>query len=247
MGTMSQIPSSNPAGNNQMSPPGTGLKSGATPQIPMASQAQGSTPSQTNPYMPVNTSSTPTTPTATGGVPNAMGADGTSTNPNAANQDKQLVDIYGKGVGGDLNNLLNNISGVDSATLQQFEQSLIPQEATAQSNLNASLGAGGVSANSSVAALGDANLQSQEFAAISGEKANLLQSQEQLQAQLLTGMQQDASQEVAQSGWSVFGQVMSSIGQDAGGIMKGIASFNQPSSGSGSSEGGGGYADSGEF
>ena len=221
-----QIPSSNPAGKNQTNPSTGGV---ATPAaaVPMATQPTGTaTPAASNPYMPVATPAQAVNPSS-GGVPDATGL--SSSTANVAGSDggltKQLVDIYGKGVGGAEANLLENMSGVDSATLQQFEQSLVPQEAVAQSNLNAALGAGGVSANSSVAALGDANLQSQEFAAVSGEKANLLQSQEQLSAQILGGMQQSAQSEVASSGWDVFGQVMSGIGADSEGIMKGLGAM----------------------
>ena len=77
------------------------------------------------------------------------------------------------------------------------------------------MGAQGVSGNSSVAALGDASLQAQETAAIAGETAQLRQSGQQLEAGILTGQQQQAAQEVASSGWQVFGNVLNSLGSDA--------------------------------
>lgn len=229
MSTNSMIPYSNPQGNNQINS-GLNQGSGTGGALPIAVGAtggpvpigatQGTTPvvaaAQNNPLVPVNGS----VPAGAIGVSNAG-----STSSNAVESNKQLTDIYGKGIGGDLNNLLNSIGGTNSATLQEFQQSLAPEEATAKANLDTSLGAGGVSANSSVAALGNANLQSQEMATVAGEDANLTQSGQNLEASILTGTEQAAEQEVAQSGWSVFGDVVGAIGQDAGGIMKGLGSL----------------------
>lgn len=204
MATGSMVPYSNPAGNNQTTPKlaptnGTPSPMGGVPMTPTAHVLQPGAVAASNPLVP------------TAGLP------GTGT-PGATDalQDKQLVDIYGKGVGGDVNTLLDSIGGANSATLDEFKASLVPQEATAQANLNASLGAAGVGANSSVAAIGDANLQAQETAAIAGETAQLTQSGQQLDAQLLTGMEGDASKEVASSGWDVFGDVMNAVGGLAG-------------------------------
>ena len=220
MATNTMVPYSNPAGNNQTTP-GAGAQPNpiAIPQMnPL--QPIGTTGTGGNPFIPSVPIAAPATPLTSGttGIPVSVpGAGGTSTN--ATNSDKQLTDIYGKGVGGDLNNLLNSIGGTDSATLQEFAQSLVPQEAQAQANLNASLGAGGVSANSSVAALGNANLQAQETGAIAGEEAQLTQSGQNLEASILTGMEPSAEQEVSESGWNVFGDVMSQVGKDAGSII----------------------------
>jgi hypothetical protein len=169
-----------------------------------------------NPLVPTSAA-----PAGSSSVPNAVGliqsnADTTGTTGALT---KQLTDIYGKGTGGALSSLLENMSGVDSAVLQEYQQSLVPQEATAQANLDASLGAGGVSSNSSVAAIGNANLQAQETAAIAGESANLTQSQENLTAQILEGTEQSAQQEVSESGWNVFGQVLQDVGSVASDFM----------------------------
>ena len=219
MATNSMVPYSNPAGNNQTTP-GAGA---AAPTNVLPKVISGTGPAATlnpasvaagNPLIPTSTA-------AAVNVPNAG-----STMNNNPNTQQQLSDIYGSGVGTDLTNLLGSIGGTNSATLQEYNQSLAPQEAVASANLDASLGAGGVSSNSSVAALGQANLQAQETAAIAGEDANLTQSGQSLEASILTGTEQAASQEVASSGWDVFGQVLSGIGADAGGIMKGISSFS---------------------
>ena len=165
-----------------------------------------------------------------GATPNTSAQNGFITNNSSYSSgqndlQKQLVDIYGKGTGGSLFSLLNNMSGTNSAVLQEFIQSLVPQEAKASADVNASLGAEGVGANSSVNAIAQSNLKSQEFAAISGESANLTQNQEQLTAQILEGTSGASSKEVASSGWQVFGDVLNNAATDAGSILKGIGSI----------------------
>jgi len=195
-----------------------------------------------NPFVPPTTTNTmPTQPGV--GTPGANGAFntpdtafgpnsvGTGHDTTAGNLNRQEQAIYGSGVGGAIDSLLNNISGVDSASLQSYIASLQPQEATAQASTNATLGAQGVSGNSSVAAIADSNLQAQETAAIAGESAQLQQSGQQLEAGILTGQEQAAAQETAASGWTVFGDVLGAIGSDvaqgAGAIAKtaGFAGF----------------------
>jgi hypothetical protein len=146
---------------------------------------------------------------------------GTDAGQNALQ--KQLNDIYGAGVGDSLFSLLNSMSGTNSTVLQEYIASLQPQMATTQANTNAALGAGGVGANSSVAAIADSALQGQEFASIAGESANLTQSQEQLTSSILSGMEGAASKEVATSGWSTFGNVMGDISSDIGAVIPGAS------------------------
>jgi len=220
MATNSMIPYSNPGGNNQTTP-GAGMpKAVGMPILPMGTPQ--TTAPVANPLVPPGVGAVPS---SAGGVsiPNVGGLVNSPTNTagTTGGLDKQLVDIYGKGVGGALDSLLTGMSGTDSQILQEYIASLQPQEAKAQANVNASLGAGGVSANSSVAGLADANLQAQEFSAIAGESANLTQSQEQLTAQLLQGMQPAAQKEVATSNWSIFGDVMGDIATDVGAVLHG--------------------------
>lgn len=235
------IPFSNPGGNNQFLArpqsgnnlvPGAG---GTNKPIPLAG-ASGTIPITGSPVKnPANPNpfvANPPTTSSSGATPNTSASGGFITNNSSYSSgendlQKQLIDIYGKGVGGSLFALLNNMSGSDSTILQQYIASLQPQMATAQANTNAALGAGGVSANSSVAAIADANLQSQEFAAISGESAKLTMSQEELTAQLLSGMEGPAAKEVATSGWDVFANVMNNITGDIGNIVSG-SSYQSP-------------------
>ncbi len=217
----STVPVSNVAGNNQTSPMSVSAKpimqlpnSGGS--VPGAAAPTSTTPpAQPNSFVPV-------TPTSVIGGP-ATVADPSSLIQSSANTfgttgalNKQLNDIYGKGVGGDLSSLLNSIGGVDSATLQEYIKSLVPQEASSQATLDAGLGASGVGANSSVSAIANSNLQAQEFATIAGESANLTQSGQQLQANILGEMQNTASQEVAQSGWDFAAPILGAVGNVAG-------------------------------
>ena len=213
----STIPTSNLAGKNQTSPTSTlqtvpgGIMPGTT--------STTASPAQQNSFVPV----TPTSVIGGGGAGVASPGGLVQSPINAAGTtgalNKQLTDIYGKGVGGDLSSLLNSIGGVDSATLQEYIKSLAPQEATASANVASELGAAGVDPNSSVNAIAQSNLQAQEFGTIAGESANLTQSGQQLQAGVLGGMQSAAAQEVAQSGWDVFGQVIQGVGNLAGDVV----------------------------
>jgi hypothetical protein len=191
--TTATIPASNTAGNNQ-----------TTPKTASAATTT-STSSSSTPY-------------STSSVAGSAG----STSSNYANTLKQYTDIYGKGVGTDLANLLSSIGGTNSATLQEFIASLQPQMAKAQADVNATLGAGGVSANSSVAAIADASLQAQDTATIAGESAQLTQSGQELEASILTGTEHDAAAEVSSSGWGVLGGVLSAGAQVAPSIIKAV-------------------------
>jgi hypothetical protein len=240
---MGTIPFSNPAGNNQTNPVSSMLPKPTGGPAGVVSPITNPGAVQNNPYSPVHgaplTGSAPGQIPSTGqggvtgpSIPNVGGL--TTTGQNVAGDtgglNKQLTDIWGKGVGGALSSLLEGMSGTDSQILQEYIASLQPQMAKAQSNTNAALGAGGVSANSSVAAIADSNLQAQESSAIAGESANLTQSQEQLTAQILTGMQGAAQKEVATSGWSVFGDVMDQITGDIGNLLPDKNKSSSPNS-----------------
>lgn len=211
MGTV-PLPVSNPAGNNQTTP---GAGSFAMPQPIVAPAKPGA---GANSFVPITAGATPSVATPTP----ATVPVGTSTSPSgpvagaSSALTTQYNDIYGSGVGGALSQLIGSLPGQSAASLQAYINSLMPQEATAQANVNASLGAAGVGANSSVAAIGDANLQAQETAAIGQEESQLTLNQEQLEGSLLSGTENAAVAENASSGWDVFGQVLQGLGGLAG-------------------------------
>ena len=228
---MSVIPASNPAGNNQTNPVNSMLPKASTGPATAIPGSPQQTPIS-NSFVPAAASTSTTTPANQIASPAAASSSTTSAQngyitPTVSgtngqnNLQNQLEDIYGKGVGTSLYTLLNSMSGTNSTILQEFISSLAPQEATAKSNINASLGASGVSGNSSVNAIAQSNLQSQETAAVAGESASLTQNQESLTAQLLSGMEGSSAKEVATSGWSVFGDVMNNITGDVGNLLGG--------------------------
>jgi hypothetical protein len=137
---------------------------------------------------------------------------GSSAVSGGTNLEQQLTDIYGSGEGGAINSFLNSLGGTDSTILQEYIKSLQPQMATAQANTNAALGVGGVSANSSVTALADANLQSQEFSAIANESAKLTQSQEQMTEQVLMGIAPAAEAQTSSEAGTVYDVLGSVVG-----------------------------------
>ncbi len=171
MATNSMVPYSNTAGNNQTTP-GAAATSTAKQALPGSSTSTSTSGLATsaNPLVP--------TGTATSSVPSS-----TSTA-----ESSELDSIFGAGVGSEVSSFLGSISGTQSTVLNDYIKSLAPQMATAQAQTNATLGAGGVSANSSVAALADASLNAQEETSIASESASLTESGLQMQESMIQSM-----------------------------------------------------------
>jgi hypothetical protein len=94
-----------------------------------------------------------------------------------------------------------------------------PVNAAQMANLKSQEGAAGVSANSSVSGIAESNLLAQQNAQAAGVNAQFITQNQQNQLGLLQGSQQAAAQEVASSGWDVFGQVLSGLGQVGGEVL----------------------------
>lgn len=210
MGTPANIPFSNNGGNNQFSP---GVGGGVKPTSPIVGvPGMGSGKLNTNPYSPIPVTTAPGATPTPGATASTSGTGTTVANPLPGGSSSnalggQLSDIYGPGVGGALNELLSSMGGTDSAVLQEYIASLQPSFAQSKATLSAGLGAGGVGANSSVNALAQSNLQSQENADIAGESGQLTQSSEQLTAQVLESTEGASAAEQNQ-GWNVIGDVL---------------------------------------
>jgi hypothetical protein len=223
MATGNMIPYSNPAGNNQTTP-----SSGVASTINKTAVLPGAAGTVT---APLSTNANPlvpaaVTPSSVTGVPaTAPGVVASALNtPELAMLQPQLDDIYGA-EGDALSSLLTNIGGTNSQSLQEFIQGLGPQEATAQANLNSTLGASGVGINSSVAAIGDANLQAQEFSTVSQEAASLTQSGQSMEEQILMGIAPAAATETAQKAeepWAIGSAMASMIPEVGGAISEGL-------------------------
>ncbi len=207
MATNTMVPYSNPQGNNQTNPVAGELASETLPLPRATPTATVSNAAATaNPLVPA-TATTGAAPT----VPSAP----------VSNDSNELNQIFGSGVGGDINSFMGSISGTNSVVLQNYINSLQPQLATAQAQTNAALGAGGVSANSSVAGIADANLQAQEQASIAGESANLTESGLGMQESLIQGMEGPAENYTAQTQmepWELAGAGIEAAGNIAGAI-----------------------------
>jgi hypothetical protein len=210
-----KVPYSNPGGNNQTTPGAGGIQTvAAGPTVP------GSTVgSSVNPFLPGG--ATPAgsgmpQPIAAPSVPSGT-SDGSLYNTDShyssgiTDIKKQLVDIYGKGIGGSLDEILKNMGGTDSAIFKQWLASMQPVEASERAGLNSTLGSMGVGPNSSVNAIAQSNLTSQFNAQAAQEDSQLMQTQLQDTIGILTGTEGDASKETASSGWDVFGKVAGAI------------------------------------
>lgn len=203
----------------------TGLGSTKPPAIPGAVSTTGmpgATPAQANPYVPPSTSGGGTIP-AGGQAPSGTATQAAVPGAGQTALGKQESDIFGSGIGGAITDLLGSLSGTDSAALQNYIKSLIPQEANAQASVNATLGAQGVSGNSSVAAIADSNLKAQEFASIAGESAQLQTQEENLEAGILTGQENLAAQETAGPGLAIFGDILGAAGNATSAYIKATA------------------------
>jgi hypothetical protein len=183
------------------------------------------------------------------------GGYGGGTGPQAVNDkyytqnplQSQLTDIYGSGVGGALTNELEGMGGMDSSEMQEYYNSLQPYMAQASATTNSTLAGQGVGANSSVNAIAQANLGAQETATLSGESAQIAQTNQQETIQLLESTMGAAEQQTADSaaaGWNLFSafepQVASMVGQSGSSITPaqaqgGTASSQSSSGGVGSS------------
>jgi hypothetical protein len=210
MATGNMVPYSNPAGHNQTTPSAGVTASSTTVQpLPGTSETASTATSavNSNPLIPATTATT----AATNTVPSVPSA-------HLSNDTSELSNIFGSGVGNDISSFLASIGGTDSTILQEYVKSLQPQLATAQAQTNAALGAGGVSANSSVAAIADANLGAQETAAIAGEEAKLTQSGLQMQEQMIQGMEAPAENYTAEQSmmpWEIAGSAIGAVGSVA--------------------------------
>jgi hypothetical protein len=221
----------NNGGLNQHSPL-TGVGTGGVSTIPGATAVSTGIPPNTNklPYMqppgqqvqalnqPVVLGATPTS-TATTAAPVNNG------NPIAQNPqqqqllNKQLIDIYGKGTGGALANLIGNLGSNDSSYLQAYQNAMAKTKAEGLSTIGTSLGNAGISANSSVSAIEKADYSSGLDAQTGLQEQQLIQNQQQLQASLLQGTQDDAKAEVGTSWLDTFGQVAGIAGNIAGDVI----------------------------
>lgn len=198
------IPVGNGAGSTMPGPTGMGaiaptiaggmpVTSGAIPTAATAPGIPGATP----------------LPVTAGTVPSPLAG----SNPNDLS--KQLTDVYGKGVGGATDALINNLGSGDSTYMQAYAKAMAQPNAENLATLNTTLGNSGVSANSSTAAIANADFQSNVSAQEGLQEQQLQQTDEQNLIGLLTGTQGAANKEASTSVWGDIGNVLEGAGQVA--------------------------------
>jgi hypothetical protein len=135
------------------------------------------------------------------------------------NSQHQLTDTFGKGIGGDISSVINNLGSNDSTYMQAYHNAMAGTNAEANASLLTSLGNAGISANSSTAAIGLADLGGQEVAQEGLQEAQLQQTDEQNLIQLLQGTQGAANKEASTSVMGDIGSVLGAIGTDVAAIL----------------------------
>jgi hypothetical protein len=154
------------------------------------------------------------------GAPNMLtpGGPGTSgvnaLGNNTTNSTKQLTDVFGKGIGGDIQNALANLGSNDSSYMQAYAAAMAPQNAENLATLNTTLGNSGVSANSSTAAIANADFQTGVSTQEGLQEAQLQQTDEQNMLGLLTSTEGAANKEASTSIWGDIGGVLGAVGSD---------------------------------
>lgn len=125
--------------------------------------------------------------------------------------------VYGVDTGTALTNLYDseNQNSADS-TAQAIINANAPNVAQGAASLNTGLAASGISPSSSVSAIENANYQAQVQQQNLAEEAQVSLTEQQMQQQLLESLLPSQQQrQTDSSGWSIFGDIMSGIGDVA--------------------------------
>lgn len=164
----------------------------------------------TSPLLPTN--GAVVSPGSVSTVPTANGTPDLTSGVDTSKLSKQLIDEYGKGVGGLLTSELTNLGSADSSYMKAYESAMAMPNSEALSTLQTQLGNEGVSGNSSTAALATADLLSQQSAQEGLQEQQLLQSNIAEELGLTQGLQSTANKAQQDTGWSIFGSVLGDIG-----------------------------------
>lgn len=185
--------------------PGSNIQALGTTPGAVAGQVGPVSSTATQPQAPVSSATT--------------NADG---NPNAnvtAQQNKQLTDIYGQGTGSLLSGLIGNLGSNDSSYMQAYSNAMAKQTAEGQSTIATGLGNAGISANSSVSAIENADYLSGVTSQEGLQEQQLLQTQQQEEIGLVQGIQGASAQETGTSWLTDLGQGLEVAGTVAGDVL----------------------------
>lgn len=205
------VPVGNGAGSTNPGPTGMGM---LAPTINGGMALPGAIPTPaTAPGIPgITPTGSPLQPAA-GAVPNALAGS------NPQDLSKQLNDVFGKGVGGALDSTITNLGSNDSTYMQAYTKAMAQPNAENLATLNTTLGNSGVSADSSTAAIANADFQSNVSAQEGLQEQQLQQTDEQNLIGLLTSTQGAANKEASTSVWGDIGAVLGAVGSDVGSAL----------------------------
>lgn len=226
-----------PVGTHNPLEPGGTIKP-VTPTLPQGAipyqQAYTNTSGSGN-LLPSNLTAPPPVPGATppATTPGQAAPFSNMTPQQQQELQKQLIDTFGKGEGNLLYSLIGSIGGSDDAYMQAYEKAMAGPNAEALAALNTSFGNSGISMNSSAAAIGNADFQS-NIVAQEGLQVQQLKMNDLAQLMGLTqGLQKASAAEVASGGWEqILGAIVSAI-PGLQGIGKGLSQIGSQGGGGG--------------
>lgn len=212
-------PIGNGAGSNLPGPSGLGIGGkvgGATP-IPLGVSLNPAT--QEPPVSPILTGSSTASPVPvnTGSaIVNPNDPNNLATNVRMAGE---LNNIFGSGVGGLINSVAEDIGSTDSSYMQKYKDAMAGSNAEKLATLETTLGNEGVSADSSTAAIAQADFES-GVVADEGLQEQQLQMNDLAQLLGLTeSLEAPAQAAQADSGWNLFGKVVGDVGGAVAGAV----------------------------
>ena len=203
MQAMGMTPVGNAGGSNLPGP--TGIQDIAQPAMPGANPTvnSGAVPTVNPIYQsPVSSSGT---------LVNQGGVGGAIPVSQQTASQKQLDNVFGKGIGGDISSVINNLGSNDSTYMQAYTAAMAPQNAENLATLNTTLGNSGISANSSTAAIANADFQSQVTSQEGLQEQQLQQLDEQNLIGLLTSTEGPANKQASTSVVGDIGATLSTI------------------------------------
>jgi hypothetical protein len=130
--------------------------------------------------------------------------------------DTSLKNIFGTGVGGDINSVINNLGSNDSTYMQAYMASMAQPNAENLATLNTTLGNSGVSSNSSTAAIANADFETGVTAQEGMQEAQLQQTDEQNLIGLLESTEGAANKNASTSIWGDIGSVLGAVAPGVG-------------------------------
>lgn len=199
----------NPASMPPALPPGvTGSPvNNPSPVIPVSSPGAGILPNSS--LLPTN-GVNPSTSYYDSGVSAPTPASQSETS--SPKLQGELNDMFGKGVGGLLGSEIGSIGSTDDAYMQAYRKAMLQPNAEGLATLETNLGDEGISGDSSTAAIAKADYES---GIVADEGLQEQQLQKNDLAELLgltTSLEDPAQKHQADSGWSIFGNVLGDVG-----------------------------------